>query len=244
MTTQTIEKMRQMRLYQMASIHHQRKSENLHQDYSVDEYTSLLVDQEWEERQNRKIDRLVKNAKFKIFANFSDIDFSTKRNLDKDKMNRILSLEFLKKKLNIIFSGPSGVGKSYLAQAIGHQACNHGFKTFYYQSARLLAILKFAKLDGTYLKHLARLSKMALLILDDFGLHNLDNTEREILMDLIEDRHELASTIIATQIPVSKWYEVIGESTIADAIMDRLVHSAYILDLQGESKRKEKKPKF
>ena len=167
---QTIDKMKQLRLHQMAAIHHQRFSENLHQDYSVDEYTTLLVEQEWEERQNRKIQRLITSAKFKTRATVSDIDFQSKRSLKRDTINKLSMLRFIKHKQNIILTGPAGTGKSYLAQALGHQACINGYKTSYQITARFLAVLKYAKLDGTYLKQLTRLNKFDLLILDDFGL--------------------------------------------------------------------------
>lgn len=241
---QTIDKMKQLRLHQMAATHHQRITDNLHQDYSVDEYTSLLIDQEWEESLNRKMNRLLQAAKFKVAATVSQIDYKTTRNLDRDMVNKLILLSFIKRKQNVLFTGPAGVGKSYLAQAIGHQACLQGVKTLYQNTARFLSILKYAKLDGTYLKHLARLNKISLLILDDFGLQKLDNQEREILMDLIEDRHDRHSTMIASQIPISKWYDIIGEGTIADAILDRIVHSAHKINLSGESLRKRNKPKL
>jgi len=241
---QTIDKMKQLRLHQMANVHHQRITDNLHQDYSIDEYTSLLIDQEWEDRQNRKMERLVQCAKFKISATISQIDFKTNRGLDRDIVNKLALLGFVKHKQNVILTGPAGVGKSFIAQALGHQACLNGLKTLYRNTARFLAILKFAKIDGTYLKQLTRLNKIDLLILDDFGLQKLDNVEREVLMDLIEDRHDHSSTMIASQIPISKWYDVIGEGTVADAILDRIVHSAHRITLDGESLRKKNKPKL
>lgn len=239
---QTIEKMNQLRLHQMAHIHHQRITENIHSDYSVDEYTALLVDQEWEERQSRKMNRLIQSAKFKVHATMSDIDYKANRGLDRDMISRLALLSFIKQRQNMILTGPAGVGKSYLAQAFGHHACLNQFRTLYQITSRFLAMLKFAKMDGTYLKHLTKLAKINLLILDDFGLQNLDNVEREILMDIIEDRHDQTSTIIASQIPISKWYEIIGEGTIADAILDRIVHSAHRINLSGESLRKKNKP--
>jgi DNA replication protein DnaC len=240
---QTIEKMNQLRLHQMAVIHHQRITENIHSDYSVDEYTTLLVDQEWEERQSKKMNRLIQAAKFKVNATMSEIDYQANRGLDRDMISRLALLSFVKQRQNVILSGPAGVGKSYLAQALGHHACLNQCSTLYQITSRFLATLKFGKMDGTYLKHLTKLSKIKLLILDDFGLQKLDHVEREILMDIIEDRHDQASTILASQIPISKWYEIIGEGTIADAILDRIVHSAHRITLTGESLRKKNKPK-
>jgi len=152
--------------------------------------------------------------------------------------NRLSTLDFMKKKENIIITGASGVGKSYLAQALGNQACMMGYKTLYYNTARLLARLKLSKVDGTYIKELTKLAKADLLIIDDFGLQAFDNHAREALMDIIDDRFNKTSTIVSSQIPVSVWYDIIGEGTIADAILDRLVNSSHRIDLKGESLRK------
>ncbi len=239
----TIEKMRSLRLHQMSVIHHQRAKEQLHQDYSVDEYVDLLVDQEWEDRQSKKMKRMIQAAKFRVNATVSEIDYKTNRGLDRDVIKRLATLDFIKQKKNVILTGPAGVGKSYLAQAFGHQACIQGHKCRYHNTSRFLAVLKFAKMEGSYLKQLKALSRVAVLILDDFGLQSLDKIEREILMDVIEDRYDRQSTIIASQIPISKWFEIIGEGTIADAILDRIVHSAYRIDVKGESMRKKNKPR-
>jgi DNA replication protein DnaC len=151
---------------------------------------------------------------------------------------RLGTLDFMARKENIIITGASGVGKSYLAQALGHQACMMEHKTIYANTARLLGRLKLAKVDGTYLKELGRLLKANLLILDDFGLQAFDNHAREALMDIIDERYNKTSTIISSQIPVSAWYDIIGEGTIADAILDRIVNSSHRIDLKGESLRK------
>jgi len=234
---QTIERMSKMRMHQMAQIHHQRVNENLHQDYSPEEYMSMLIDQEWEDRLSKKTNRLIAAARFKAQTYLSDIDLKTNRSLDKDMMNKLGLLNFIKNKKNLILTGPAGIGKSYIAQALGHQACIEGYKTLYQNTSRFMAVLKFAKMDGTYLKHLKKLNNTQLLIMDDFGLSKMDNKEREVLMDIIEDRHASKSTIIASQIPISKWYEVIGEGTIADAILDRIINSAYRIELKGKSLR-------
>ncbi len=235
---QTINKMNNMRLNSMAQIHHQRLVENLHQEYSVDEYTSMLIEQEWEQRQNNKIKRLIASARFKTHASIADIDFKATRALDKDLINKLSLLNFVKKKQNIILTGPTGIGKSYLAQAIGNQACMQGYKTFYQNASRFISILKYAKIEGSYLQQLKKMNKIQVLILDDFGLTKMDVKEREILMDIVEQRHEVCSTIIASQIPISKWFDIIGEGTIADAILDRIINSAYRLELKGKSLRR------
>jgi len=235
---QTIEKMKSMRLNAMASMYGHHLQNNLHNDSTPDEYISLLTDHEWEDRENRKIQRLLKQAAFRQNATIVNVDYASVRNLDKNMFKRLSALDFISKKENIILTGASGVGKSYLTQALGHQACIMGLKTQYYITARLFNRLKLAKVDGTYDKELKKLMKLDLLILDDFGLQAFDIHAREALMDIIEDRFSNHSTIVSSQIPVSTWYDIIGEGTIADAILDRLVNSSHRIDLKGESLRK------
>lgn len=235
---QTIEKLKQMRLGAMAQLHLQHVKDNRIEDITADEYLALLTDHQWEDRQNRKIDRLLKQARFRQPANLADVNYAQDRNLDKNMFVRLGTLDFMARKENIIITGASGVGKSYLGQALGHQACMMEHRTIYANTARLLKKLKLCKVDGTYLKELNKLLKTDLLILDDFGLQSFDNHAREALMDIIDDRYNKTSTIISSQIPVSAWYDVIGEGTIADAILDRIVNSSHRIDLKGESLRK------
>lgn len=236
---QTIEKLKSMRLHAMANLHQHHIQNNQYSDVAPDEYLSILVDHQWEERQNNKIQRLIKQACFRQRASIADVDYTSARNLEKNMFKRLSSLDFITKKENIIFTGASGVGKSYLAQALGHQACLMGLKTQYFITSRLLNQLKLAKVDGTYQKELNKLLKNELLILDDFGLKAFDNHAREALMDIIEDRYNSKSTIVSSQIPVSAWYDIIGEGTIADAILDRLINSSHRITLKGESLRKD-----
>lgn len=235
---QTIEKLKQMRLGAMAQLHLQHLKDNRIENITADEYLALLTDHQWEDRQNRKIERLLKQARFKQQANLADINYTQNRNLDKNMFTRLGTLDFITRKENIILTGASGVGKSYLAQALGHQGCMMEYKTLYTNTARLFKKLKLSKMDGTYLKELGKILKADLLILDDFGLQSFDNHARETLMDIIDDRYNKASTIISSQIPVSAWYDIIGEGTIADAILDRIVNSSHRIDLKGESLRK------
>lgn len=235
---QTVEKLKQMRLGAMAELHLQQLKDNRISSSTADEYLALLTDHQWEDRQNKRIQRLLKQAEFKQQANLADIDYLQNRNLDKNMFERLATLDFISRKENIIITGASGVGKSYLGQALGHQACMMQYKTIYSNTARLLKKLKLSKVDGTYLKELSKLLKADLLILDDFGLQSFDNHAREALMDIIDDRHNKTSTVISSQIPVSAWYDIIGEGTIADAILDRIVNSSHRINLKGESLRK------
>jgi len=235
---QTIEKLKQMRLGAMAELHAAQLKDNRTGRSTPDEYLALLTDHQWEDRQNKKIQRLLKQAGFKQPAVLADIDHNQIRNLDKNMFERLATLDFMARKENLIITGASGLGKSYLGQALGHRACMMQYRTIYSNTARLLKRLKLSKVDGTYLKELNKLLKADLLILDDFGLQSFDNHAREALMDIIDDRHNKNSTIISSQIPVSAWYDIIGEGTIADAILDRIVNSSHRIDLKGESLRK------
>jgi DNA replication protein DnaC len=235
---QTIEKLRQMRLSAMADLHLQCVKNNKSNEATPDEYLALLTEHEWDYRQNQKVNRLINQAGFRQKADIVGIDYASNRNLDKNMFNRLATLEFMDRKENIIITGASGVGKSYLTQALGNHACVTGNRVVYTNTARLFTRLKLSKTDGTYIKELNRLQKANLLILDDFGLQAFDNHSREMLMDIIDDRYNKMSTIVSSQIPVSVWYDIIGEGTIADAILDRIVNSSHRIDLKGESMRK------
>lgn len=214
---QTIEKLKQMRLDAMATLHLQQIKDNTLESFTIDEYLALLTDHEWEHRKDRKITRLIKQANFRQPASLADINYTKSRNLDKNMFARLGTLDFIKRKENIILTGASGVGKSYLTQALGHQACLMEYRTIYTNTARLFKRLKLCRMDGTYLKELNKLLKTDLLILDDFGLQAFDSQDRETLMDIIDDRYNSKSTILSSQIPVSAWYDIIGEGTIAAA---------------------------
>lgn len=235
----TIEKLKKMRLSAMAQLHYSHVKDNNLSNITADEYLAMLTDYEWEDRQNKKIERFLKQANFRQKGSLSEVNYTQNRNLDKNMFLRLGTLDFIAKKENIILTGASGLGKSYLAQALGHQACIMGYRTLYSNTARMFKILKLAKVDGTYLKELNKLIKVDLLILDDFGLQAFDNHARESLMDIIDERHQNTSTIITSQIPVSSWYNIIGEGTIADAILDRIVNSSHRINLEGESLRKQ-----
>jgi len=235
---QTVEKLKQMRISAMAELHLQHIKNNQLNNLTPDEYLTLLTDHEWEERQNKKIQRLIKQAGFRQKATLADIDYNAGRTLDKNMFQRLASLDFITRHENIIITGSTGVGKSYLAQALGHQSCMMEYKVYYTITSRLFKRLKLSRMDGTYMNDINKLTKIDVLILDDFGLQSFDKQDRETLMDVIEDRHNKKTTVVASQIPVSAWYDVIGEGTIADAILDRLVNSSHRMDLNGPSLRR------
>ena len=240
MNTRTLEQMQQLRLHGM----HRAFSSCLSAQsiiYTNDELTAYLLQSEWDDRQNRKIDRLTKAAKFRYKALIEDIDYEQSRNIEKNQIQRFASCDFIKNKENILITGSTGVGKSYMASALGHQACSLGYKVLYFNTNKLFTLLKTSKADGSYIKEINKLEKQDLLILDDFGLKALDSMNRHSFMEIIEDRHGKHSTIIASQLPVEAWHQAIGEQTIADAILDRLVHSAHRIDIKGESMRKKQK---
>lgn len=237
----TLEKMRAMRLRTMAELYQQSLASNLYNELSLDEVMATLIDAEWEDRRQRKIAGLIKRAGFRQQASATDIDYHPGRGLDKSLVGRLLSLTFVKTAENLIITGPTGTGKSWLGQAIGHQACLMQLKTRYFVTARFFDEAKLAKLEGNWPKLLKNLQKTDLLILDDFGLHPMNPADRQLLLDLIEGRHQSASTILCSQIPVAGWHKLIGEGTIADAILDRVVYSSHRIQLKGESLRKKQR---
>lgn len=236
----TIEKMKAMRLKGMAEWHYSNIQNQLYQDYTLDQYLALLVDQEWEYRQNRKITNLLKKARFRAVADIKNIDFSAQRSLDKNQFNRLASLDFIGRKENIIITGATGVGKSYIAQALGRQACLCLHKTKYFSTSRLIDEVKLSKIQGTYHTLIKQIQQTDLLIIEDFGLVPFDQDARQALMDIVEYKYDQSSMIITSQIPIGKWHKLIGEGTIADAILDRLIYSSHRINLTGESLRKKR----
>lgn len=209
-----------------------------------DEMVSMLVDAEWDDRNNRRIERQMRNAKFRYKANIEQLHFDIDRNLDKNQFMRMAECTFIGRKENLLITGSTGIGKSFIASAIGNQACTLGFKVLYANTTKLFTRLKMAKADGSYIREVAKIERQDLLILDDFGLQPLDASNRSVLMEIVEDRHGNRSTIITSQLPVAQWYEVIGEQTIADAILDRIVHDAHRMELVGESIRRRQRNKI
>lgn len=235
---ETFRKMKAMRLLGMHEAFKISLETRQHEQLPVDQLLHLLIEAEYEDRQNRKINRYLKAARFRYQSSVEEIDFVSPRGLDKTQVLRLASCQFLEKQENLIITGPTGVGKSYLASAIGHQACMKGYKVLYFNAAKLFSQLKMSRADGSYTKFINRLEKQDLLLLDDFGLHPLDEENRLMLLEVIEDRHGRRSTVVTSQLPVIKWYELFQAQTIADAVLDRIVHTAHRIELTGESMRK------
>jgi DNA replication protein DnaC len=244
MNEQTLQKMKQMKFYGMARMFRTSIEDGRMATLTSDEIISLLIESEWDDRNNRRIERNVRNAKFRYKACLEKLYFDVIRNLDKNQIMRLGDCSFVKKGENIIIVGSTGIGKSFIASALGNQACTIGYKVLYSNTSKLLSKLKMAKADGSYMKEIGKIEKQDLLILDDFGLQPFDSASRTILMEIIEDRHGKCSTIFTSQVPVSNWHEIIGEQTIADALLDRIVHDAHRLELKGESLRTRQKVKI
>ena len=239
MNQTSLEKMKSMRLLGMYRAFKTSIETTKNEQLTSDEMTALLVDSEWDDRHNRSIERTLKNARFRYKATIEQLDFTLERGVDKNQIHRMADGEFIKRKENILITGSTGTGKSFLASAIGHQACGLGYKVLYTNTGRLFTQLKMSKADGSSIRELAKIEKQDLLILDDFGIQPFDGPSRAALLEVIEDRHGKRSTIITSQLPVNRWHDVIGEKTVADAILDRIVHNAQRLELKGESLRRK-----
>jgi DNA replication protein DnaC len=233
------EKLLSLKLYGMAKSVEEQNND-IYSGLSFEDRLNLLLDKEIVFRQDRQLKILLSKAKLKYSnACVEEIDFKAKRGLSKSQMLELTQNDWIKKNRNIIITGPTGAGKTYLACALGNSACRGGLSSVYIRLPRLLQEMKTSRADGSYIKLLNKLSKVRLLIMDDWGINLLDEMQRRDLLEIFEDRHQLRSTIITAQVPVDKWHEVIGEPTIADAILDRIVHNAYQIKLTGESMRKE-----
>lgn len=239
MNKDTLAKMQLMKLYGM---HLAFKSVVEHSGapgLTPDQLIGHLVDAEYDDRYNRKIARLLKNARLRYKAAVEDIVFEPRRALQRDAILRLAEGTYLEKTENIFITGSTGVGKSYIACALGHQACSQEKRVMYFNTARLFAQLKLCKADGSYVKVMRRIQCQHLIVLDDFALQNIDAENSHILLEIVEDRYNIGSMIITSQIPQDNWYELFADKTLADAIMDRLVHQAHHIDIKGESMRKK-----
>lgn len=231
--------LRELRLYGMIDSFTVLKETRQLQKLSLPDGLELLLQAEAQERDNRRFKRLEQNAGFRYKASIEELHINPQRGLDTQTINQLATCEYITKGEAILITGATGCGKSFLSSALGHQACRLGYKVAYFNTQKLMVKTKLARLEGTVFKFFEKLAKMDLLILDDFGLTYLEKQHQMDFMEIIEDRHANKSTVIASQLPIANWYDVIGEETIADAILDRLVHTSHRIEIMGDSLRKK-----
>jgi DNA replication protein DnaC len=234
------DKLRELRcLGMLEAFQEQLQQMDIHH-LAFEERLSLMVEREWWLRQNRRIKIRLQQAGLKQNACMEDIDYDVSRGLSKSVMQNLSSCQWIKEHQNILLIGPTGTGKSFMACALSHKACLEGFSARYIRMPRLFQELAVMKGDRRYLKFMQQLAKTQLLVLDDWGLSPMDDSQRRDLLEILDDRHQRSSTIVTSQLPFKRWHESIGDLTLADAILDRLVHNAHRLELKGESMRKKR----
>jgi DNA replication protein DnaC len=236
---ETTDKLLAMRLRTMAEVFRELVGKPAG-DLTFEEKVGLMVDREWSERDNRRHSRRIKEAKFPSSASVEDVVTDATRGLDKAAFRALSSCGWVRAKQNVIVLGSTGVGKSFLACALANAACKQGFRSFYVRVPRLVHQLSIARADGSYAAELGRLSRFDVLVLDDFLIAPMKDTERRDLLEVLEDRYDHSATIITSQVPTKTWHEMLADPTIADAICDRLVHNAHVLTLRGQSMRRKK----
>jgi len=238
LTQHTLQRLRRLKLDGMAAAFEQQMTQSTHAELSFEERFGLLVDRELTSRDNRRLARLLKAAKLKFNACVEDIDYRHPRGLQRSQMASLITGDWVRQRQNVLITGLTGCGKTWLACALANQACRQGMSTFYVRTTRLLEDLRIAHADGSYAKKLAQLAKLELLILDDFGLQKLSRAQAQDLLELIDDRHGARSLIITSQLSTDHWHDTLGDPTLADAILDRVLHNAHKILLDGESMRK------
>lgn len=235
----TLEQLAELRLNALARAWQQQQEDPTISELGFDERLALLVDAEWTDRQNKRLTRLLREAKLRISgACMEDIQYAKERKLDKAIVRQLAAGRWIEAHHNVVITGATGVGKTYLACALAQQACRLGYRVLYRRAPRLFDELALARADGSYTRLLARFARMDVLVLDDWGLAPVQDIERRDLLEIMEDRHGIRSTIWTSQIPVAQWHDQVGDPTIADAICDRLLHNAHRIVLHGPSRRK------
>ena len=229
----------QLRLHGMDQCWQTLTETRKHLELNLSEGLEMLLQSEQEERTHRRFERLRKGAGFRYQASVEELQTESSRGMDKTLVTQLARGNYIREGESLLVTGATGCGKSFLVSALGNQACSQGYKVAYYNLQKLLLKTKMSRADGSIIKLLDKLGKTDLLILDDFGLTHMEQQHRLDLLELIEDRHGRKSTVIASQLPVASWYEVIGEETIADAILDRLIHTSHRIELRGESRRRK-----
>lgn len=229
-----------LKLYGMERSWQGLKETKQHHELSLSDGLQLMLQAEEDDRRNKRFERLRKNARFRYQASIEELNLDASRGIDKSLISELATGDYINRGESVLISGASGCGKSFLASALGHHGCAQGYKVAYYNLQKLFIRTKMARLDGTAFQFFEKTAKTDLLIIDDFGLTHFDSQQRMDMMEMIEDRHGKKATIIASQLPVTNWYDVIGEETIADAILDRLIHSSYRIELRGENLRKKR----
>ena len=238
LTQNTLDTLRRLKLTGMSDAFERQLAQPDTHDLAFEERLALLVDHEVLHRENRRLARLLKTARLRVPACVEDIDYRHPRGLERSRMASLASGDWIGQALNLCITGPTGCGKTWLACALGNQACRQGRSVRYLRVPRLFEQLRIAHGDGSYARLMGQLQKTDLLILDDWGMQKVTGPQRQDLMEVIEDRHGRGSTLIASQLPTEYWHEYIGSATLADAILDRLLHGAHRLNLKGESMRK------
>jgi DNA replication protein DnaC len=240
LTHPLLDKLHQLRCQGMLESLQEQLQQPDMQSLSFEDRVSLMVDREWWLRENNRIKTRLKNANLRQTASMEDIDYDPTRGLSKAVMQTLSSCQWVREHQNLLLVGPTGTGKSFIASALGHKACLEGFTVRYMRCPRLFQELAVAKGDGRYLKLIQQISKSQVLILDDWGVSPMDDGNRRDLLEILDDRHQCTSTIVTSQLPLKHWHDFIGDPTLADAILDRLIHNAHKIELKGESMRKKK----
>tara|TARA_R110001583_G_scaffold192433_1_gene358910 strand:- start:3756 stop:4514 length:759 start_codon:yes stop_codon:yes gene_type:complete len=239
LNNQTLQTLRSLKLTGMADgLEQQMAQPSTHDELGFEERLALLIDRETTHRNNNKVARLLKAAKLKLQAYPEDIDYRHPRGLQRSQFADLLSSRWIHQHHNVLITGPTGCGKTYLGCVLAHQACRHGLSVRYFRTSRLLESLSIAHGDGRFPRLIQQLAKTDLLVLDDWGLERMTLSQRNDLLEIMEDRHGICSTLITSQLPISQWHKAIGDATLADAILDRLLHNSHKLNLKGESMRK------